>query len=38
MASASVVSQYGPRLDHQQYPHLLNLLDNGHVGAAAESG
>lgn len=31
MASASVVGQYGPRLDHQQYPHLLNLLDNGHV-------
>lgn len=36
MASASVVSQYGPRLDHQQYPHLLSLLDNGHVGSGVE--
>ena len=30
MASASVVSQYGPRLDHQHYPHLLSALDNNH--------
>jgi sugar/nucleoside kinase (ribokinase family) len=33
MASASVVSQYGPRLDHRHYPHLLSTLDNAHTGS-----